>query len=327
VPRFHLSGVDLDDLDDVPLPNSASRRRSRSAIPVPRIVAEGRSGRAGIDTDAAELVAEAAEDAAPDEEITVADVGPAYSSYDVASHGPTPVPGWLVTSLSALDIRLGALKSGKEADVSLLERAVPHGPSCLLAVKTYRTADHRLFHRDAGYQEGRRVRRSREGRAMAKRTSFGRELMAGKWAVAEFGSLCTLWTAGARVPYPVQILGSELMMQFIGTEDGVAAPRLAAFDADTATFSDLWHDLVASLEVLAVDGMTHGDLSPYNVLVDDGCVLIDLPQVVDVIGNPQGMSFLRRDCAVIAEFFVRRGVEAADGELLALHLMGLATPA
>ena len=88
---------------------------------------------------------------------------------------------------------------------------------------------------------------------------------------------------------------------------------------------ELWHDLVASLEVLAESGYTHGDLSPYNVLVDDdGCVLIDLPQVVDLVANPQGEHFLLRDCTVIAEFFARRGVLAADPETLALHLGGLA---
>jgi RIO kinase 1 len=289
--------------------------RNPDAI-APRVVAEGRSGRAEVDVDLTDEDPDAPES-----------VDAPYSSYDVATHGPGPIPGWLVTALSARDTRLGPLKSGKEADVSLLERAVPGGPGCLLAVKTYRGAEHRLFHRDAGYQEGRRVRRSRETRAMAKRTTFGRDLLAGQWAVAEFGALCALWSSGARVPYPVQIIGSELMMQFIGSPDGTAAPRLAAYDASSAEFTDLWHDLVATLEVLAGDGMTHGDLSAYNVLVDsDGCVLIDLPQVVDLIGNPQGVAFLQRDCRVIADFFARRGVTAADGELLAEHLRQIATP-
>ena len=324
---------DFDNYDDDPI--GVTRKASRIGKPRaqarprrtdrdnPRLVAEGRSGRAELDTHAAELAALADESDGPAELATIT----AYSSYDVATHGPSPAPDWLVTSLSAIDTPLGALKSGKEADVALLERAVPGGASCLLAVKTYRSAQHRMFHRDAGYQEGRQVRRSRETRAMGKRTQFGRQLLAGQWAVAEFGALASLWTAGARVPYPVQIIGGELMMQFVGSQDGQAAPRLAAVDGDAATFTDLWHDLVATLEVLAADGLTHGDLSPYNVLVDDdGCVLIDLPQVVDLIGNPQGLTFLRRDCAVIAEFFARRGVETADGELLALHLAGIATP-
>jgi RIO kinase 1 len=245
----------------------------------------------------------------------------------VAAHGPDPVPDWLVTSLSARDTRLGVIKTGKEADVGLLDRSLPGGEGCLLAVKTFRAADHRMFHRDAGYQEGRRIRRSRETRAMATRTTFGRQLLAGQWATAEFGALSAMWKAGARVPYPVQLIGSELMMEFIGDPDGTAAPRLAAFNATTSVFTELWHDLVSSLEVLAQAGLTHGDLSPYNVLVDErGCVVIDLPQVVDLVANPQGEEFLHRDCRNIADFFARRGVLAADAENLALHLGSLARP-
>ena len=248
-----------------------------------------------------------------------------YSSYDVGTHGPSPVPDWLITSFSARDTDLGVLKSGKEADVGLLDRSLPGGPGCLLAVKTYRDSRHRMFHRDSGYQEGRRVRRSRESRAMAARTTFGRDLLSAKWASAEFAVLSDLWTAGATVPYPVQIIGSELMMEFIGGPDGVAAQRLSTFNGDTSEFTELWHDLVRSLEILAEQGLTHGDLSPYNVLVHDGgCVVIDLPQAVDVVANPQGAMFLGRDCQVIADFFGRRGVLAADGELLARHLGGIA---
>ncbi|WP_090482768.1 serine protein kinase RIO [Nakamurella panacisegetis] len=283
------------------------RRRPRPLTSGPRLVVEGRSGRATPDLDLG------------------IDAGPPFSSYDVASHGPDPVPDWVITSASARDTTLGPLKSGKEADVALLERAVPSGPGSLLAVKTYRDSHHRMFHRDSGYQEGRRTRRSRESRAMATRTAFGRELLASKWATAEFAVLSTLWRAGANVPYPVQMLGSELMMEFIGSPDGVAAPRLSSWTGDAAEFTELWHDLVAGLEILAQEGLTHGDLSPYNVLVhQDRCVIIDLPQAVDVIANPQGETFLRRDTQVIAGFFARRGVLEADGELLALHLGGIA---
>lgn len=162
---------------------------------------------------------------------------------------------------------------------------------------------------------------------MAARTSFGRELLAGQWASAEFSALGRMWKAGARVPYPVQLIGSEVMMEFIGEPDGTAAPRLAAFGGSTSDCTDLWHDLVATLEVMAESGLTHGDLSPYNVLVaETGCVLIDLPQVVDLVANPQGGEFLRRDCRNIADFFARRGVLSADAETLATHLGGLATP-
>ncbi|MTD13708.1 serine/threonine protein kinase [Nakamurella sp. YIM 132087] len=302
------------------------RRPVRSA---PRIVLEGKSGRHTVDVDEPDPTGSDSADVGPDPIAARGDdAGDAeipYSSYDVATHGPDPAPEWLIRSLSARDTRLGVIKTGKEADVSLLDRSLPGGPGCLLAVKTYRSSEHRQFHRDAEYQEGRRTRRSRETRAMAARTRFGRDLLAGKWAGAEFQALTALWRSGARVPYPVQIIGSELMMEFIGGPDGAAAPRLADHDGDTQDFTELWHDLVASLEVLAEDGLTHGDLSQYNVLVhEDRCVLIDLPQTVDLVANPQGRTFLERDCAVIAQFFARRGVQAADGELLALHLAGLA---
>jgi RIO kinase 1 len=337
VPRFRITHdttnvrpLDPDDeaFDELhdqfdAAPRSRSRR-SPGAGGGPRLVLEGKSGRSLVDVDIAAPGPDAEEPG--DGPTAVADASP-YSSYDVATHGPDPVPDWLVTSLSARDTRLGVLKTGKEADVALLDRSLPGGEGCLLAVKTFRAAEHRMFHRDAGYQEGRRIRRSRETRAMATRTAFGRQLLAGQWATAEFGALSALWKAGARVPYPVQLIGSELMMEFIGDPDGTAAPRLAAFNATTSVFTELWHDLVATLEVLAQAGLTHGDLSPYNVLVDDnGCVVIDLPQVVDLVANPQGEEFLHRDCRNIAEFFARRGVLAADADNLALHLLSLARP-
>jgi RIO kinase 1 len=303
------------------------RRRDRPIARAPRVVLEGKSGRTLVDVDQVDAdQVDAYSDPSPGEYSARSAELP-YSSYDVASHGPDPVPEWVITSLSARDTRLGAIKSGKEADVELVDRSLPQGPGCLLAVKTFRGADHRMFHRDTGYQEGRRIRRSRETRAMAARTSFGRELLSGQWAGAEFAALSRLWKLGARVPYPVQLIGSELMMEFIGDPDGTAAPRLAAYEANTADFTELYHDLVCSLEVLAQAGLTHGDLSAYNVLVTDGgCVVIDLPQVVDLVANPQGGQFLRRDCRNIADFFARRGVLAADAELLELHLSALAVP-
>ena len=334
MPRFRIqqslddSYDSYDDIhdsfdDDKP----AGRRRAARTDDGPRLVVEGKSGRNLIEVDTVDDSTSDIDFVADDVDLGDRYRDAPFSSYDVAGHGPDPVPDWVVTALSARDTRLGTIKSGKEADVGLLDRSLPGGEGCLLAVKTFRAADHRLFHRDAGYQEGRRIRRSRETRAMATRTAFGRELLAGQWATAEFGALSALWKAGARVPYPVQLIGSELMMEFIGEPDGTAAPRLAVFNATTSVFVELWHDLVASLEVLAQAGLTHGDLSPYNVLVDDtGCVIIDLPQVVDLVANPQGEEFLRRDCRNIADFFARRGVLAADADNLALHLGGLARP-
>ena len=238
-----------------------------------------------------------------------------HSTYPDATHGPAPLPEWVSTSAAAVDTDLGVFKTGKEADVSLVRRT--HGErSVLLAAKQYRDSQHRMFHRDAGYLEGRRMRKSREARAVETRTAFGRELIAGQWAHAEFAVLSRLWSAGAAVPYPVQLLGTELMMEFIGDADGVAAPRLAqhrpAVDDATALFAQM-RDVLGRL---ADAGYTHGDLSPYNVLVHHGrVVLIDLPQAVDLVGNPQGFEFLRRDCDNICPWFQARGVDAGPSIL------------
>ena len=242
-----------------------------------------------------------------------------YSRWDTGTHGPQPSPDWVVTELSAIDTELGILKSGKEADVHLLLRGVPGGRETLLAAKRYRPAERRLFHRDAGYTEGRRVRRSRETRAMARRTEFGRELLAGQWAAAEFAALGTLWRVGAPVPYPVQLSGTELLLEFIGDADGAAAPRLAQCRPGAAELADLFAQCVDAMRVLARAGYAHGDLSAYNLLVHDGrLVVIDLPQVVDIATNPRGPDYLHRDCANICAWFSSRGLGNAEYD----HLFG-----
>jgi RIO kinase 1 len=243
-----------------------------------------------------------------------------WTTWGDGEQGPRPRPGWVVTELAAADSELGVLKTGKEADVHLIRRAVPGaGDGCLLAAKRYRSNEHRMFHRDAGYLEGRRMRRSREMRAMANRTAFGRNLIAERWAVAEFAALSRLWSVGVPVPYPVQRSGTELLMEFLGDEDGTAAPRLAELRPGDDELVELWRQVVATLDALASLGMTHGDLSAYNVLVHDGQVmLIDLPQIVDVVANPRGPEFLARDVANVLGWFRARGLpeSVADaGEL------------
>src|SRR5450432_522479 len=103
--------------------------------------------------------------------------GDRWSPWDQSAageRGPRPYPGWLVTDLAAVDTELGILKTGKEADVFLLRRGVPQTDrSCLLAAKRYRSAEHRMFHRDSGYLEGRKTKESRVGRAIASRSTFG----------------------------------------------------------------------------------------------------------------------------------------------------------
>lgn len=239
--------------------------------------------------------------------------GDRWSTWDGALHGPRPRPRWVITDHAAVDTELGVLKTGKEADVHLLERSVPDtGRSVLLAAKRYRSAEHRMFHRDAGYLEGRRVRRSREMRAMTRRTEFGRDLLAGQWAAAEFAALSRLWADGVAVPYPVQLDGSELLLEFVGSPDGAAAPRLAQLRPGQEQLAGLWRQLADALRGLARHGLTHGDLSAFNVLVHgERLVVIDLPQVVDVVGNPQGPAFLARDVARVADWFAARGLPAA----------------
>jgi RIO kinase 1 len=252
--------------------------------------------------------------------------GDRWSTWDGAEHGPRPRPDWVVTEHAAVDTELGVIKTGKEADVHLVERAVPGtGRRALMAAKRYRTAEHRMFHRDAGYLEGRRVRRSREMRAMAHRTAFGRDILAGQWASAEFAALSRLWADGVAVPYPVQCSGTEVLLEFLGTDDGAAAPRLAQLRPDEDELGDLWHQLADALLGLARHGLTHGDLSAYNLLVHDGrLVLIDLPQVVDVIGNPRGPEFLARDVRRAGDWFLARGLPAGLPDVLLADLRAAA---
>jgi RIO kinase 1 len=234
--------------------------------------------------------------------------GDRWSTWDQSTptqRGPRPHPDWLVTELSATDTELGIIKTGKEADVFLLQRGIPGSSrSCLLAAKRYRSAEHRLFHRDSEYLEGRRVRESRDSRAMANRTAAGRQMIAVQWANAEFAALCQFYLAGVAVPYPVQVLGTELLLEFIGEPDGTAAPRLAETQRRGADLAGLWEQLVEGMSVLARLGLAHGDLSAYNLLVHrERLVMIDTPQVVDVIANPRGGEYLDRDAGNVGKWF------------------------
>ncbi|TDD72945.1 RIO-like kinase [Jiangella aurantiaca] len=253
---------------------------------------------------------------APGEEAVTDDppYGDRWTTWDdstAGQRGPRPYPDWVVTELGAVDTELGILKTGKEADVFLVERSVPGTDRrTLMAAKRYRDPKHRMFHRDVGYREGRRDKESRINRAIAKGSAFGREAVAGQWAHAEFAALTALWSAGVAVPYPVQILGTELLMEFIGDDDGNAAPRLAQLRPDPVELDDLWEQLAHNLSLLALAGYAHGDLSAYNLLVHDGrLVVIDVPQIVDVVGNPHGREFLDRDVRNVGGWFIARGLD------------------
>ncbi len=242
-----------------------------------------------------------------------------WSSVEKGAHGPEPRPDWVITEDGAVDTELGILKTGKEGDVFLLERAVPGDPDrrVVLAAKRYRDTDHRQFHRDSGYVEGRRIRKSREARAAAKGTRFGRAVQSAEWAIHEFAALSSLWSAGVPVPYPVQIDGTEILMEYIDVE-GAAAPRLAQLRPDRATLESYFEQLRDAMAVLARRHLAHGDLSAYNILAqEDRLVIIDLPQVIDIVTNHNGVDFLLRDCRNVCSWFTSRGLEVDPEELLA----------
>lgn len=240
-----------------------------------------------------------------------------YWDVERGDRGPQPRPEWVVEDAGAVDTELGVLKTGKEADVFLLERAAElTGEAALLAAKRYRDSHHSSFHRSTVYTEGRGVRRSRDQRALTRGSAYGREVAAGMWARAEWRALCTAWTAGVAVPYPVSVQGTELLLEFVGTPDGVAAPRLAQARPEPDLLEHCWQQVREVVLGLAGLGWAHGDLSPYNLLLHDEVVVaIDLPQVLDVVANPFGTDLLHRDCSVVAAWFCSRGY-AADGESL-----------
>lgn len=270
-------------------------------------------------------------DASPFDAVpTFADVEPGpdqrwttWPSVTPSERGPLPRPDWVVTSAGALDTELGILKTGKEADVFLVERAVPGeaGQRTLLAAKRYRDTDHSSFHRSGVYTEGRVTRNTRDARALAKKSGHGRAVAAAQWSFAEFEALCRMWERGAPVPYPVQVDGTELLMEFLGDEAGVAAPRLAQVRDDRDRLAEYYGQIVDLMRLFAAAGFAHGDLSAYNLLVHEGRVrVIDLPQIVDLIANPQGLDLLHRDCVNICEWFTRRRV-ACDAEELFAELV------
>lgn len=232
--------------------------------------------------------------------------------------GPTPYPEFVIEDAAAIDTELGVLKTGKEADVFLIERTTD-ARSALLAAKRYRSTDQRLFHRSSAYTEGRSMRRSRDARALKNGSSYGREVEAISWANAEWTYLRMAYENGIAVPYPVQICGNEILMEFIEDPEnpGAAAPRLQATHPSPKQLQGYWEQLVEAMNGFVRMGFAHGDLSPYNVLAaGDRLVIIDLPQLVDLAGNLQAAELLARDCKNMCAWFTARGLEVDNGNLL-----------
>jgi RIO kinase 1 len=200
-----------------------------------------------------------------------------------------------------IDDVLGQVKSGKEADVFIVQ--VGDEVRC---AKVYKEANQRSFRQAAVYQEGRKVQNSRSARAIAKSTRFGKKEAESSWIGAEVAALNTLSAAGIRVPTPFGFFDGVLIMELILGEDGLPAPRLndLALSPETAL---LYHEeLIGQIVRMLCAGIIHGDLSEFNVLVDaDGPVIIDLPQAVNAAGNNSAAMLFARDVDNMARWFGR----------------------
>jgi RIO kinase 1 len=246
-------------------------------------------------------------------------------------------PDWVLTEDFA-DIDLGNLKTGKEAEIRVVERVHLDGSGRhLLAQKRYRprTISHKgelealgferapTFRNDLVYRDGRNYgKRSRDRRAVETMTKYGKELVKQKWLGHEFEVMRALWEAGASVPYPVSFddVGG-MLLEYVGDEAG-AAPRLAQARLQPDEVGIAWSQLRDELRTFVENGWVHADLSPYNVLWWEGRVwVIDFPQAVDLVQSPHGFDFLHRDVTNVARWFTRYGidvdVDAVFGELLA----------
>lgn len=191
------------------------------------------------------------------------------------------------------------LMSGKEADVYVVRCG-----SEIRCAKIYKEADQRSFKQAVQYQEGRKVRNSRRARAMEKGSRFGRKEQEQVWQNTEVDALYRLDRAGVRVPRPYGCFDGVLLMELITDGDGYEAPRLndVSMSADQALED---HAVIMRYVVrMLCVGLVHGDLSEFNVLLNDyGPVIIDLPQVVDAAANNHAEQFLQRDVNKITAYY------------------------
>lgn len=190
-----------------------------------------------------------------------------------------------------IDEVLRSLKSGKEATVYTV-RSGTH----IRCAKVYRDMAQRSFQKRAQYQEGRKVRGSRQARAMSKSTRFGRREQEAAWKNAEVDALYRLVAAGVRVPRPYGYFNDVLVMELVTDADGTPAPRLGEVDLAPEIAREYHGFLIRQIVRMLSIGLIHGDLSEFNVLVaPDGPVIIDLPQAVNAAGNNGAFAMLERD--------------------------------
>ena len=193
------------------------------------------------------------------------------------------------------------LKSGKEAAVFVVR-----SEGEIRCAKVYKEANKRGFHKQALYQEGRKVRNSRQARAMEKNTRFGRQQQEEVWQNAEVDALYRLAAAGVRVPKPFNFVEGVLLMELVTDADGAAAPRLNDLELSKEQALEFHDLLIKEVVRMLCAGIVHGDLSEFNILVDSvGPVIIDLPQAVDAAANNNAARMLERDVNNLAAYFGR----------------------
>ncbi len=219
------------------------------------------------------------------------------------------------------------LMSGKEAMVFVVRSA---GET--RCAKVYKEADQRSFRQAVDYTENRKTKNSRQARAMAKGTRYGRASQERAWQSAEVDALYRLANAGVRVPKPYNFHEGVLLMELVTDAAGNAAPRLndVALSADEAR--DFHQRLIGEVVRMLCAGVVHGDLSEFNVLASaDGPVIIDLPQAVDAAGNNHAPAMLERDVSNLRNFFGRFAPEILatnyGDEIWASYQAGTLTPA
>jgi RIO kinase 1 len=191
------------------------------------------------------------------------------------------------------------LMSGKEADVYIVRCGED-----MRCAKVYKDAERRSFKQAVHYEEGRKGRNSRRGRAMQNRSKFGRKQQEEEWHTSEVDALYLLTDADVRVPRPYGLFDGVLLMELVTDADGQVAPRLNDISLDTATALQ-GHDQVIRYVVRMLSaGLVHGDLSEFNILVDQhGPVIIDLPQAVDAAANNHAQWMLERDVNNVTAYY------------------------